>query len=329
MSVAVALTLFSSLFALPPGENSKEVEKGIVSFQPGEASQVPERYRLPPHTFPYELRRRWTLAVSGIEVYELRFPSPVVTPYPENNTVVGEYYRPQGTGPFPGVLVLDILAGDQRVARLFARQLARNGIAALTIHMAYYGPRRPAGSSLRLLSPDLDHTFAAIRQTVLDLRRATAWLASRPEIHPQRLGIMGTSLGSFLAALTAEMEPKLKRVAILLGGGGFVEAFYDDERVLLLRTCWELLGGTRQEVARLLAPVDPLTYAANLRDRQVLILAARRDDIVPPRMAQALWEASGRQQLLWFDCTHYGSIVYLLHGLKLVTEHFLREPWQH
>ena len=41
-----------------------------------------------------------------------------------------------------------------------------------------------------------------------------------PELDKERLGIMGTSLGSFMAALTAEMEPRYARVAVLLGGGG-------------------------------------------------------------------------------------------------------------
>ena len=66
-----------------------------------------------------------------------------------------------------------------------------------------------------------------MRQTVLDLRLATAWLESRPEIDAKRLGILGTSLGSFIAALTAEMEPKLGHVALLLSGGGFVDYWYD------------------------------------------------------------------------------------------------------
>ena len=39
----------------------------------------------------------------------------------------------------------------------------------------------------------------AIRQTVLDNRCAAAWLASRPEIDAKKLGIHGTSLGSFMA----------------------------------------------------------------------------------------------------------------------------------
>ena len=49
---------------------------------------------------------------------------------------------------------------------------------------------------------------------------AVAWLASRSDIDPKRIGIMGTSLGSFIATLTGEMEPRLAKVAILLGAPG-------------------------------------------------------------------------------------------------------------
>src|SRR5207245_8325209 len=148
------------------------------------------------------------------------------SPYPENNTVHAEYYRPNRPGPFPCVVVLDITGGDQKLSRIIARHLAQNGIGGLFVQMAYYGPRRPAGTSKRLLSYDLAPTFDAIRQTVLDLRRAAAWMEARPEIDKNSLGIMGTSLGSFMAALTAEMEPRYAKVAVLLGGGGFVDVYY-------------------------------------------------------------------------------------------------------
>jgi dienelactone hydrolase len=299
------------------------VEKGVVHFDPlGDQHEAPERYRLPAHDFPYEMTLKRQMPASGVDVYDLRFPSPVKSPCPENNTVYAEYYRPRGDGPFPCVLVLDIMAGDQRVARMIATHLAQHRIAALAVQMPYYGPRRPAGSKLRLLSPDVDKSLAAVRQTVLDLRRATAWMASRPEIDHKRLGIVGTSLGSFMAALTAEMEPRLGRVGVLLGGAGFVDAFYDDPRVLLLRLTWELLGGTREKVEQMIAPVDPLTCAANLKDRRLLILAGKRDDIVPPRMAETLWSATGRQRLVWFDCTHYGALAYIVPAMRLVVEHF-------
>src|SRR5262249_14356165 len=149
------------------------------------------------------------------------------------------------------------------------------------------------------LSLDYKHTLEAIRQTVLDLRRAAAWMEAQPEIDAKRLGIMGTSLGSFVAALTGEMEPKLGRVAVLLGGGGLVDAYWDDARAKPYRKVYEAVGGTKAKLEALIAPADPITCAANLKDRKLLILAAKKDDIVPPKAAEALWIASGRQQIVW------------------------------
>ena len=188
--------------------------------------------------------------------------------------------------------------------------------------MAYYGPRRPAGSSVRLLSTDVPRTTAAVRQTVLDVRLTTAWMESRPEIDGKRLGILGTSLGSFMAALAAEMEPKLGRVALLLGGGGLVDGYYDDPRATAYRKMFEALGGKKAALAKLVAPYDPITRAANLKGRKLLMLEARHDEIVPPKMAERLSRASGKQEIVWYNCGHYTAAIYVADALEQVVRHF-------
>jgi dienelactone hydrolase len=300
--------------------------KGTVRFQPlGDQAATPERYRLGAHSFDYQFAPKRVLPTIGVEVFDLRFPSPITSDCPENNTVYAEYYRPEGKGPFAGVIILDITAGNQALSRTIATQLAQNGIAGLFVQMAYYGPRRPPGSRLRLLSPSYERTMDAIRQTVLDLRRAAAWLGARSEIDRHRLGILGTSLGSFMACLTAEMEPRIQRLAVLLGGGGLVDAYWNDARAAPFRTAWTALGGTREQLEALIAPADPLTCAANLRDRRVLMIAARRDEIIPPRAAVALWKAAGSQKIVWYDCTHYGAVLYFAPAMGHIVRHFAEE----
>jgi dienelactone hydrolase len=299
------------------------VEKGEFSFVPPEDQKdVPARYQLGKRSFKYELDKKSDLPSIGVTVYRLRYPSPVKTATVENNTVHAEYYRPAGKGPFPGVIVLDVTAGNQMLSRHISAYLAQNGIAGLFVQMAYYGPRRPPGSKLRLMSPNLKQTTAAVTQTVLDLRAATAWMESRKELDSKRLGILGTSLGSFLSALTGEMEPRLKRVCVLLGGGGFVDGYADHPLAKRWIKLFESFGGKRETIKKYFAPIDPITCAANLKKRKLLILAASRDDVVPPSMAKMLWEASGKQKIVWYDSTHVGAALYIADGLEQIADHF-------
>jgi dienelactone hydrolase len=258
----------------------------------------------------------------GFEPWQVTFPSPVATAHEENNTVHAEYYRPKGAGPFPAVIVLDILGGDQTLSRLQSTVLAQHGVAALFVQMPYYGPRRPNGKNVRLLSLNVEHSVEAVRQTVLDLRRATAWLEAQPEVNPNRIGIMGTSLGSFMAALTCEMEPKLHRAAILLGGGGLVEAYANHPDFWPLRLAGGLLKNQKEKLAERIAPADPITLAARLRERDVLMIGARRDEVVPPKAMENLWVAAGKPRILWYDCTHAGAAIYAVPALQEVIAHF-------
>jgi dienelactone hydrolase len=318
LGACLALVLF-----LSPLSAAGVVEKGSFRFTPlDDQKDVPARYRLTPRAVSYELEKKTDLPSIGVGVYRLRYPSPVKTATPENNTVYAEYYRPAGKGPFPGVIILDVTAGNQLLSRHMAAYLAQNGIAGLFVQMAYYGPRRPAGSKLRLLSPNLKRTTAAITQTVLDLRVATAWMESRPELDRKRLGILGTSLGSFMSALTGEMEPRLRRVCVLLGGGGFVDGYAGHPLGKPWFALFEAFGGKRDTIKKLIAPIDPLTCAANLKNRKLLILAASRDDVVPPRMAKMLWEASGKQKIVWYDTTHRGAALYIADGMQQILDHF-------
>jgi dienelactone hydrolase len=319
-----AVLIVAVLGHLPARAQEFRPQSGTIEFRPedGEA-KIPELYRLERHEFSYHLVPQREMPGCAIDVFRLDFASAVQSRTPENNTVWAEYYRPRGPGPFPATVVLDITAGDQSLSRTIGTVLAQNHIAALFVQMAYYGPRRPPGSRLRLLSPDFQQTMEAVRQSVLDIRRACAWLAAQPEIDHTKVGILGTSLGSLVGTLAAEMEPRFAKVVILLGGGDLVDAYYDHPRAWLIRQVYEACGGTKDKVRRLIAPVDPVTCADRLKDRQVLMVAARRDQVIPACATLALWNAAGRPRIIWYDCTHYGAALYFATIMREVTA-FLR-----
>ena len=58
-----------------------------------------------------------------------------------------------------------------------------------------------------------------MRQAVCDVRRAAVWLAARPDVDPERLGVSGISLGGIVSALAAAVDPAIREGAFLLAGG--------------------------------------------------------------------------------------------------------------
>ena len=204
------------------GLNAPAEEKGQVAFRPGPLeSSIPERFRLEPAVFSYELEpvmntRRYTVS-------KLRFPSPIETPDAENNMVHAEYFAPVGFGlKRPGVIVLHILGADFPLSRYMAARLADRGVAALFVKLPYYGERRPGGEgqrTKRFLSADIERSVNAMRQAVCDVRRAAVWLSARPDIDRMRIGVSGISLGGIVSSLAAAVDPAIREGAFLLAGG--------------------------------------------------------------------------------------------------------------
>jgi dienelactone hydrolase len=285
-----------------------------------ETAGVASRFRLDTHDIDFKLAPRHQLKSTGVRVYDLTFPSPVKTEIPENNTVYCELFLPAEKGPYPVAVVLDILQGNAIVARGQCMWMAQHGVAGIVVYMAHYGPRRPAGSDVRLLSTNIPKTLEGVKQTVLDIRCAVAWLASRPEFDADNIGIVGTSLGSLVGAVVAANEPRIKNVCLVLTGGGLVDAYYDHPMAKPYRPIVDALGG-KFTLKLLIDPVDPLTYAKQLKGKNLLMMCASRDDIVPPSAAKRLWEATGKQKIVWFDSTHIGAAAYLMPMLTEMTEH--------
>jgi cephalosporin-C deacetylase-like acetyl esterase len=317
-SLVAVLSVFystSAASAIDPGS-------GTFRFDPCDDDRcgVADRYTMPAREFKYTLTLRHDLPCTGVRVYDLTFPSSVKTEVPENNTVHCELFLPPGEGPFPAAVVLDILQGNALIARGQCMWMAQHGVAGMVVYMAHYGPRRPPGGKARLISTDIPKTIAGIKQTVLDVRCAVAWLASRREFDHDNLGLAGTSLGSLVGALVAANEPRLKNVCLMLTGGGLVDAYYDHPKAEPYRPYVDALGG-KFTLKLLINPVDPLTYAKQLRGKNLLMICAGRDDVVPPSAAKALWEATGKQRIVWFDCTHVGAAVFLMPMLREMTDH--------
>jgi dienelactone hydrolase len=317
----MALILLISVLCLGPGG----IERGEVAFRPGpEESSVPERFRLEPSVFTYELEP--VLETSRYSVSRLRFPSPITTADPENNVVHAEYFRPLGPGPKrPGVIVLHILGADFPLSRYMAARLADRGVAALFVKLPYYGERRPAAGGLnsrKFLSADIERTVTAMRQGICDVRRAAAWLSARPEVDPLRLGATGISLGGIISSIAVAVDPSIREGAFLLAGGDLSRILWQMPEGKEFRALWIASGRTLADLKTLTDPFDPLAYAPRLRGKRVFMMAGTVDEVIPPDCARALWEAAGRPTIQWYDCGHYSAVGFLLPGIRRTVDFF-------
>jgi len=313
--------ILAGLSCLSADEPSGTTERGVATFRAPESDASPPRFRLEDHEFEYELT--WREVVSPrFTVADVTFPSPLKTPHERNNTVHAEYYRPKHAGKRPAVIVLHILGGDFALARLFCHSLNQNGTAALFVKMPYYGPRRQPGVARRMIAEDPRETVEGMTQAVLDIRRATALLASREEIDAEQVGILGISLGGITAALAAEAEPRIQNVCLLLAGGDFPKIAAESKEFDKQRGKFLASGKDGAEFVRIVSEVDPLRYAELLQGRRVLMLNAKDDEVIPRSCTEALWSAAGKPQIVWYSGGHYSVMRHLPGALHQANRFF-------
>lgn len=319
---ATAATALASRWAT--AEERNRIDEGTASFVPTDAeSKLPERFQLAAHKFPYTMR--WLrLDSPRFDLANITFPSPVETPYPENNTVHGEYYRPKREGRRPAVVVLHILGGDFELSRLVCTALAQYGTASLFLKLPYYGPRRPPGIDRRMIALDAPQTIEGFTQAVLDIRRGASFLAVQPNIDAGELGITGISLGGITAALAAANEPRFKNVAPVLAGGDLVRIAKESKEFTRQRAKIDAAGIDPTAELEKCRCVDPLEYATNLRGRNMLMINAEADEVIPKSCTLALWEAAGKPPQVWLHGGHYTAIWSLPQALLKLGKFFER-----
>jgi hypothetical protein len=248
----------------------------------------------------------------------LTFPSAFVTPHKENNTVYARYFRGSigskgsmsskgSKGSRAAVLVLPQWNADRGGHIGLSKLLAWNGMSALRLSLPYHDWRMPPELHRAdyIVSANVARTVQVCRQAVLDARRAIAWLARQGY---DRIGILGTSLGSCLSLLTTAHEPLIRAQALNHISPHFADVVW---RGLSTRHVREGLNGNIElDLLRALwRPISPRWYLDRLRDRKTLLVYARYDLTFPVDLSEDLVQAF-RDERLPFElsvlrCGHY------------------------
>jgi len=255
----------------------------------------------------------------------LTFPSALETPHAANNTVYCRYFpaAPHGRPTKPRVGRSVRAAGAGRAAVLVLPQwnsdagghiglsklLAWNGLSALRLSLPYHDQRMPPELSRAdyIVSANVARTVQVCRQAVLDARRGIAWLAMQGY---DRIGILGTSLGSCLSLLTTAHEPLIKAAALNHISPYFADVVW---RGLSTRHVREGLDGHIElDLLRTLwKPISPRGYLERLRDRQTLLVYARYDLTFPVDLSEdlvgAFRELGIPHEVAVLRCGHYST----------------------
>jgi dienelactone hydrolase len=279
-----------------------------------------------PHPSPLDAVRTWVDSVMAdtdafftppptdryrLESGELTFPSALETPHPENNTVHARFFpaRDEPGEPRRAVVVLPQWNSDAGGHIGLSQLLARVGVSALRISLPYHDRRMPPELTRAdyIVSSNIARTVQVCRQAVLDVRRAVWWLRDQGY---DRIGLLGTSLGSCLAMLAASHEPLVRAQALNHVSPFFADVVWRGVSTSHVRAG---LDGhiTLDTLRELWRPISPWSYLDRHHDRKTLLVYAKYDLTFPADLSQALIDEFRRRRIptevATLPCGHYST----------------------
>jgi uncharacterized protein len=191
---------------------------------------------------------------------------------------------PELSAPGPGAVLLHGYSSRKEdMSGPVGHALLAAGVASLAIDLPLHGTRADPLQAQSARSPL--GMMQLWREGLREARLAVHYLAARREVSAGRIGMVGYSMGAFLAVSLAADEPAIRAVVLAAGG--------------------DLPQGTPfSAVARMVA--DPLKSVRRLAGRPLLMVHGRRDRTVRPEQAERLFQAAGEpKEIRWWDAGHY------------------------
>ncbi len=176
-----------------------------------------------PEKTPLNARVVGTASGPGVRVEKVIYESR------PGHHVTGALYLPEGTPPFPGVLVPCGHSENGKASEAYQRVcilMARNGLAVLCYDPIGQGERKQllaADGKAAIPGSTAEHTAVGVGALLVgrcaatyriwDGIRSLDYLASRPEVDPKRLGCTGNSGGGTLTAYLMALDERIAAAA--------------------------------------------------------------------------------------------------------------------
>jgi pimeloyl-ACP methyl ester carboxylesterase len=246
----------------------------------------------------------------------LRFESPFVA---QNRAVRARYagFKPNRTafaqhwghsdGPRPTLCVIHGFgASDFRLNSAFFRLpwFFAQGYDVLMYVIPFHGGRGNRGllDGAGLFANGIAHLNEALAQAVHDFRLFADYLE---DTGVEQIGVTGLSLGGYVSALLAAVEPRLRVVvpnAPVTSIGPLVREWFPAN--LLLSATLRAHGVSPEEAEAALAVHSPLNYSPIVDKERLMIIGGLGDRLAPPEQSRMLWEHWDRPRLHWFPGNH-------------------------
>jgi len=153
------------------------------------------------------------------------------------------YLPPMGDGPWPGVVMNHGFSATRHMALpAFAEVFAAAGLAVLLYDHRNLGDS--GGEPRGLIDP---------WPQMLDARTAISWLATRPEVDAERLGLWGSSFSGGEAICVAAVDRRVRAVVanVPFAGLGLIDPEGATDRGVTFAAITDVLDGRRP------VPTDP------------------------------------------------------------------------
>lgn len=224
----------------------------------------------------------------------------------------------------PAIVVVHESGRAMTVGRAVARGLRDRGVHAFLLHLPHYGLRRSPGKKAE------DQDFAVVmRQGISDVRRTHDAVRVLPGVLNGQISLQGTSLGGFVAALTAGLDESFDRVFILLAGGDLATLVANGRNEAgQLREKLQQHGYTGQKMQQLLYRFEPNRLAHRIPAERLWLYSALYDTVVPPAHADSFATAVGLHEShrIRMPANHYSGVIFLPVVLDQIANTILQRP---
>lgn len=146
----------------------------------------------------------------------------------------------------------------------------------------------------------LGKTLTGLR--VMESRLVLDYLASRPEVDAERLGIMGFSGGGLISSITAALDERLKAVVLT----GFTSTF--KESIIAVDHC------ICNHIPDILLYAELPEWIGLIAPRALFLESGEHDPIFPKQGFCKVWKTSGRfmkRRMLPINCPQTYSLAYM------------------